>query len=404
MPIYLNNKSYTLAIGNTPIEKMGGDNMVTYSMYGEEPPMKEETGGYELWGYGYDVNGNMGSGEVGETFVGLKKIADNIQDISTTYSNNLIYVKNNKVYVVGGAAISELNLSTNTLCKPQLIYDGKDIRKICTTAYGSFFVLDEDRLYVRGENIQASKYPMGLGGKTSPNEFTLVADDVINVASSSHGTMCIKSNGDIYYTGGETKWGMSATSTFTKYMSSSGCDEIIPIGTSEFGCYKKGETSMRCFGLNRYYTFSSSSTSTVYSGTKVSGIIPAGGDIQYTGNGANTTARPGFRILDKLTGKFLYSGYFSQKVVDSYAKPMGTYATGVTCICDHLFRDNCQYYIQSGRLKQVGLNADTPVSTSVIESQTGGKIIKLCASWFNPAVSTGVSIIDRTCAFFLVEK
>ena len=40
MPIILNNKSYTLALGNTPIEKLGGDNMVTYSMYGEEPPMK----------------------------------------------------------------------------------------------------------------------------------------------------------------------------------------------------------------------------------------------------------------------------------------------------------------------------------------------------------------------------
>ena len=40
MPIYLNNKSYTLAIGSTPIEKMGGTEVVTYSMYGEEPPMK----------------------------------------------------------------------------------------------------------------------------------------------------------------------------------------------------------------------------------------------------------------------------------------------------------------------------------------------------------------------------
>jgi hypothetical protein len=40
MPIYLNNKSYTLAIGNTPIEKLGGEEKVTFSMYGEEPPMK----------------------------------------------------------------------------------------------------------------------------------------------------------------------------------------------------------------------------------------------------------------------------------------------------------------------------------------------------------------------------
>ena len=42
MPIYLNNKSYDIALGSTPIEKMGGD-VVTYSMYGEEPPMKENT-------------------------------------------------------------------------------------------------------------------------------------------------------------------------------------------------------------------------------------------------------------------------------------------------------------------------------------------------------------------------
>ena len=34
MPIYLNNKSYDLAFGSTPIEKMGG-NQLTYSMYGE---------------------------------------------------------------------------------------------------------------------------------------------------------------------------------------------------------------------------------------------------------------------------------------------------------------------------------------------------------------------------------
>lgn len=43
MPIYLNNTSYDIAFGVKPIEKMGGDNIVTYSMYGEEPPMKENT-------------------------------------------------------------------------------------------------------------------------------------------------------------------------------------------------------------------------------------------------------------------------------------------------------------------------------------------------------------------------
>lgn len=39
MPIYLKNKSYALTIGNTSIEKMGG-NKVTYSMYGENVPLQ----------------------------------------------------------------------------------------------------------------------------------------------------------------------------------------------------------------------------------------------------------------------------------------------------------------------------------------------------------------------------
>ena len=406
MPIYLNNKSYDIALGNTPIEKMGGDNMVTYSMYGEEPPMKE-TGGYELWGYGYDVNGNMGSGEIGEKYVGLKKIADNVQDISSTYYNNLIYVKNNKVYIMGGGNNSSLNLTTNTLYKPQVIYEGKNIKKISISTQGAYFLLDEDKLYVRGNNIQASKGAMGLGGKTSPNEFVFVTDDVINVATNSHSTMCIKSDG-IYYTGTKPEYGSySASTTFFKLNSITTCDEIIPLGVDRYGCYKKGDTVMRCFGENLYYTFSSEATSKIYNGTSKTGIIPASGDIQYTSHNSVTSAPAGFRILDKTTGKFLYSGYFDyQSVTDSFSKPMGVFATNVTCICEQALFNSCsQFYIQNGKLVKTGVsNAKTPVATSNLESQIGGKIIKLCANAFIPTSQTGVPASNMTCAFFLVEK
>jgi alpha-tubulin suppressor-like RCC1 family protein len=44
MPVIIRNKSYDITFGHLPIEKMGGDNIVTYSMYGETPPLVLEDG------------------------------------------------------------------------------------------------------------------------------------------------------------------------------------------------------------------------------------------------------------------------------------------------------------------------------------------------------------------------
>ncbi len=44
MPILFRQTSHDIAFGRSPIEKMGGDNIVTYSMYGETPPLVLEDG------------------------------------------------------------------------------------------------------------------------------------------------------------------------------------------------------------------------------------------------------------------------------------------------------------------------------------------------------------------------
>ena len=41
MPVYFKNTSYNIIFGEDHIEKMGGDNVVTYSMYGDNPPITQ---------------------------------------------------------------------------------------------------------------------------------------------------------------------------------------------------------------------------------------------------------------------------------------------------------------------------------------------------------------------------
>ena len=134
MPILFRQTSHDIAFGRSPIEKMGGDNIVTYSMYGETPPLVLEdsdeneiiikaylenityvlTDKGNLYGCGNNNSGALGDGTTTAVRY-LTKVAKKVKDFSCILNRCCYITFDGKLYGCGENDNGELGLGLSLI-------------------------------------------------------------------------------------------------------------------------------------------------------------------------------------------------------------------------------------------------------------------------------------------------
>lgn len=170
MPILFRQTSHDIAFGCSPIEKMGGDNIVTYSMYGETPPIKE----------------------TGSNFV--FKLTEDLSN-SNAYiliNNNLYGIGRNDAYQFG---------PNNGLAKTYTLI-ANNVKDFSAVSNALYYIDTQNNLYGIGSN---NKGQLGLGDTTTVTIFTKIASNVRKVqANQRNVAWYITNDGDLYMTGQNT--------------------------------------------------------------------------------------------------------------------------------------------------------------------------------------------------------
>lgn len=263
MPIYWNNKSHSLSIGNTLIEKIGGNSITTYSMYGEEPPVIETEDGIEiinkfvlsdysswcitdkgnLYTCGQNGIGKLGipSEEESDILV-FTKVATNVKEVYTDcYATAAAYIDaSGNLYLCGsneygqqGNGESGRDENYNARIVQQFTKRAENVVSACITYNTSWYIDTEGNLYGCGANGDGQQgngdsgwieTPDYMGEKTV-NTFTKVASNVKKVFTSAYGerTFYITNENDLYGTGSGNGYGLgqntSGSSVFIKIAS-----------------------------------------------------------------------------------------------------------------------------------------------------------------------------------------
>lgn len=164
MPVIIRNKSYDIALGHSPIEKMGGDNVVTYSMYGDEIPLILE------------------DGEV------IVKVIKSMQ-------YNLIYLTD-KGNLYGAGNSMPLGLGTEFTTEITLI--ASNVKDFITYSNVTFYINNNNELYGCGYNTQGEQ---GSGDKKNVLTFTKRAENVKLFSFDYLASLYINHNNELYVCG-----------------------------------------------------------------------------------------------------------------------------------------------------------------------------------------------------------
>lgn len=186
MPVYFKNISSDIAFGIKPIEKMGGDK-ITYSMYGDEIPIKDENG--------------------------------KVQGILTLNEEVSIYLRSDgNLYACGYNGYGQLGLPIDdgyVLEFTQIASNVKFARVLDTTSVAIMYIDTKDDLYACGRNTYGC---LGLPeGDGYVRTFTKVGrfSNVKNIVRKSNVTYILKEDGDLYaagdYSALNTYWNVNAT-------------------------------------------------------------------------------------------------------------------------------------------------------------------------------------------------
>lgn len=214
MPVIIRNKSYDIAFGHLPIEKMGGDKIVTYSMYGDEIPLVLEDGEVivkvrydsnivyltnkgNLYGCGANYDGQLGLGHT-ENVTQFIKIAENVKDFSATTANTTWYLTNNgDLYGCGNNSDGQQGSGSTSVIKT-FTKRASNVKKMYCLSYTSWYIDNNDDLYGCGINEYGEQ---GSGSTINVTTFTKRASNVKDLFTTDNGrfgTWYITNDGDLY--------------------------------------------------------------------------------------------------------------------------------------------------------------------------------------------------------------
>jgi alpha-tubulin suppressor-like RCC1 family protein len=217
MPVIIRNKSYDITFGHSPIEKMGGDNIVTYSMYGDEIPLVLEDGEQiikiksedavtwyltdkgNLYGTGINTKGQQGTGDTTKVTTFTKR-ASNVRDFDCSDRATWYIDNNNDLY---GCGLNSYGQQGDGTQNDVLIFTkrAENVKKVRSTkgTYNTFYLTNDGLLYGCGYGAYGA-----LGNGTSfLTKFSKRASNVKDFECSPHyyATWYLTNDGDLYGTG-----------------------------------------------------------------------------------------------------------------------------------------------------------------------------------------------------------
>ena len=237
-------------------------------------------GRYSIYGWGYEVNGSMS----GTNYSGLHsepvKLPFTVDDFYMTQANGILYKQGNDLYVLGGNSKTGLGLGENAsdyadVFTPIKCYSGTNIQKFERNSVAQCFILDNGILL----GSSADNANCYNDGQLQPHpNWDIIDTDVTDFTSSNTKLLYIKNN-KLYYTG----FMMIRNSNTGQYIIPESYNssvlledcsdvDIIRINTTldYILVVTKDKQNTYVWGENKLNRFTSSSTSTIYKGDKIS--------------------------------------------------------------------------------------------------------------------------------------